>query len=541
MRICCGLEPFGETHFGLCGADLRSASWRSLRLRGAGPEAPATGRPEVCPTEVPPNARISGLDFARLDAYPTVPYRFRLAERGFFRAHRPTRTHPAILTERFDVNVTVENLAPCKKLLRIEVEPAKVDEKFASVTKQFQREANLPGFRPGKAPKEMVVRKFQKDIDDEVKRQIISESYKKAVEEQKLDVLGYPDIEEIQFGQGLALQFAATVETAPDFELPEYKGIPVRVEARSVTDADMERALDALRQRQARFNTVDRPLQTGDIAVVNYTGTVDGKPITDIAPTAKGLTSQQKFWVEAGGNSFIPGFADQLLGAKAGDKRIVNIDFPADFVTPALAGKKGVYEVEVIEVKEKGLPEVTDEFAKSYGAENVEKLKEGVRHDLQNELDHKRSQTIRSQIIRSLLNRVSFELPESAVERETKNVVYDLVQENTKRGVSRLMIEQEKDRIYAAATQSARERVKVAFLLQKIAEKEDVKVSQEEIAARIAYLAALYQIPAEKFAKDLQKRNGLIAVYDEIMNKKVMDLLEKEAKVEEVPPGSPIA
>lgn len=447
---------------------------------------------------------------------------------------------PAILTERFDVNVTVENLAPCKKLLRIEVEPAKVDEAFASVTKQFQREANLPGFRPGKAPKEMVVRKYQKDIDDEVKRQLISDSYKKAVEEQKLDVLGYPDIEEIQFGHGQPLQFAATVETAPEFEIPEYKGIPVKVEARSVTDEDMQRALDTLRQRQAAFNTVDRALQTGDIAVVNYTGTVEGKPITDVAPTAKGLTTQEKFWVEAGSNSFIPGFADQLLGAKAGEKRTVNVDFPADFVTPALAGKKGVYEVEVVEIKEKTLPALDDAFAKSFNAENAEKLKEGVRHDLQNELDHKRSQVVRSQIIRSLLNRVNFELPESAVERETRNVVYDLVQENAKRGVSRLMIEQEKDRIYSAATQSARERVKVAFLLQKIAEKEDIKVSNEEISGRIAYLAAMYQIPAEKFAKDLQKRNGLIAVYDEIMNQKVMDLLEKEAKLEEVPPGTPV-
>lgn len=435
------------------------------------------------------------------------------------------------------MNVSVENLAPCKKLLRIEVEQAKVEEKFVTITKQFVREANLPGFRPGKAPREMVVRKYQKEIEDEAKRALISEAYKAAVEEQKLDVLGYPDIEEIQFGQGQALQFAATVETEPEFELPEYKGIPVKLEARSVTEEDVQKAIDTLRQRLATYNTVDRPVQTGDIAVVNYTGTCEGKPITEIAPTAKGLTTQEKFWIETGTNSFIPGFGDQLVGAKAGEKRTVNVDFPADFVTPALAGKKGVYEVEVVEVKEKVLPPVDESLAKSYGAESLEKLTEGVRKDLQNELDHKRGQVVRSQIIRSLLNRVNFELPDSAVDRETRNVVYDLVQENSKRGVSRLMIEQEKDRIYAAATQSARERVKVAFLLQRIAEKEDVKVSEQEIGSRIAYLAAMYQIPADKFARDLQKRNGIIAVYDEIMNQKVMDILEKEAKIEEVPPG----
>src|SRR2546427_7888070 len=166
------------------------------------------------------------------------------------------------------VNVTLEHLAPCKKLLRVEIEPKQVDETFESITKDFQRQASLPGFRPGKAPKEMVVRKYGKDIEDEVKRKLISDSYKKAVEEQKLDVLGYPDIEEIQFNRGQPLQFAATVETAPEFELPEYKGLPVKREARTVAEADMERALNALREPQVKFETRERPVQNGDIAVI---------------------------------------------------------------------------------------------------------------------------------------------------------------------------------------------------------------------------------------------------------------------------------
>ena len=335
------------------------------------------------------------------------------------------------------MNVTVENLSPCKKLMRVEVEAQKVDETFESVTKDFQKAVRLPGFRPGKAPREMVLRQYGKDIEGEVKKKLISDSYRKAVEEQKLDVIGYPDIEEIQFGRGQVLQFAATLETAPEFVLPEYNGLPVKKEARTVTDADMERALDALRQQQLNFKTVERPAQTGDIAVVSYTGTTDGKPITDIAPTAKGLTTQQNFWVEMQSNAFIPGFADQLQGAKAGEKRTVNVDFPADFVTPELAGKKGVYEVDLVEVKEKVLPALDDAFAKSYGAENVEKLREGVRRDLENELAFSQNKSIRNQIVSSLLNRVNFEVPESVLAHETRNVVFDIVRENQKRGVSR--------------------------------------------------------------------------------------------------------
>ena len=439
------------------------------------------------------------------------------------------------------MNVTVESLAPCKKLMRVEIEAQKVDEAFESVMKDFRREASLPGFRPGKAPREMVLRKYEKEILDETKRKLISEAYRKAVEEQKLDVLGQPDIEEIQFNRGQPLQFAATIETAPEFELPDYKGLLIQRELRSVTDADVERALNLLREQRVTFNKVERALQSGDIAVVNYTGTCEGKPIIELAPTAKGLSENKHFWVEATPNSFIPGFADQLVGAQAGDKRTVAVDFPADFVTPQLAGKKGSYEVEVTEVKEKVLPALDEALAKSYGAESLEKLQAGVRTDLENELKFKQDKTVRTEVVRALLGRVNFDLPETAVAHETRNVVYDLVQENTKRGVPRQAIEQQKEQIYSAATRNAKERVKVQFLLQKIAEKEDIKVSQEEIAQRVHHLAGMYQIPADKFLRDLQKRNGLIEVYDQIMNEKVINFLQENAKIEDVPPSSPTA
>jgi trigger factor len=159
-----------------------------------------------------------------------------------------------------------------------------------------------------------------------------------------------------------------------------------------------------------------------------------------------------------------------------------------------------------------------------------------VRRDLENELKHKQDTNTRNQLIRSLLNRVTFELPESSVQRETRNVVYDLVQENAKRGVSREIIEQQKEQIYSAAAQSAKDRVKVAFLLQKIAEKEEIKVSQQEIAQRIVQLAGMYQIPPDKFAKDLQKRNGMIEIYDQLMNEKVIEVLKSSAKIEDVAP-----
>ena len=438
------------------------------------------------------------------------------------------------------MNVTVENLAPCKKLMRVEVEAKDVDATFDSVTKDFQKEAALPGFRPGKAPRDMVLKKYDQDIQNEVKKKLISDAYRKAVNEQKMDVLGYPDIEEIQFGRGQALQFAATVETAPDIQLPEYRGLPAKRETAVTTEEDVERALNLLRERQASFQTVDRPAQTGDVTVVNYTGTSEGRPIIEIAPAAMGLNEQKNFWINIDSQtSFLPGFADQLIGARAGDKRTVNVDFPANFPTTELAGRKGVYEVEIVEIKEKVSPPLDEAFAKSYGAESLEKLRNGVRADLQNELNFKQTKSIRDQLVKALLDRITFDLPESAVAQETRNVVYDIVRENQSRGVSRELIEQQKDQIYSVASESAKNRVKASFLLQKIAEKEGIKVSQQEVAMRIEHLAAMYQIPADKFVKDLQKRNGIVEIYDQVANEKALDFLQQNAKIEDAAPSAP--
>jgi trigger factor len=433
------------------------------------------------------------------------------------------------------VNITVENLAPCKKLLRVEVDVKTVDEAFDAITKDFQKQAVLPGVRPGKAPRNLVLKKYEPDIKAEVKRKLIGDSYRQAVDEKKIAVIGYPDIEEIQFGRGQALQFAATIETAPEFQLPEYKGLPVRREAKSVTPADVDRAIEMLAKQHTKFETVARELRPGDVVVVNYTGTCDGKPVTDTAPTAKGLTEQKNFWVDTAPDAFLPGFAGQLAGAKAGDRRTVTVDFPANFVTKQLAGKKGVYEVEVVEVKEKVLPAMDDAFAKKYDAENVAKLREGVQRDLENELKYSQDRAVRGQIIRALLTATNFDLPETAVAHETRNVVYDLVRENTQRGVARDLIEKQKDEIYSAAAQSAKERVKLSFLIQRIAEKEGIQVSQDEVLKRVQSLAMAYQIPLEKFLKDLQKRNGVPELYDQIAHEKVLAFLEQNAKIEEVP------
>jgi len=419
--------------------------------------------------------------------------------------------------------------------MRVEVEAQAVDAAFEKVTSDFQRHARFPGFRPGKAPRDRVAKTYAKKIEEETKKELISENFRKAVKDQKLNIVSVPDIEEIQFERGQSLQFAATIEIAPEFELPEYRKLPVRREVGQVSEADIERALSVLREQRATYMDVARPVQQEDFVVVNYTGATDGKPLAELIPDAPRLAQQDNFWIHIKPGSFLPGFGEQLVGAQTGEHRSITVEFPANFVSPQLAGQKAAYEVDVVQVKERILPEMNDELARVYGAEDLGKLREGVRQDLQNELNFKQRKDVRNQIVRALLERVQFDLPESMVMSETRNVIYDIVRENQHRGVSKENIDKQKDEIYNFASASAKERVKISFLLKRIAEKEGIRVDEPEITQKILLLAHQHQMKLDKLTKQLRDRGGLNELHEEILTTKVLDFLELHAHVEEVP------
>ena len=442
------------------------------------------------------------------------------------------------------MNVSVENLGPCKKLLRVEVPVEKVNATFDAVTAEFQKAAQLPGFRPGKAPKHLITRSYEPRIVEETRKKLIEESFRAAAQQEKLNIVVTLDVEDQQFGRNQALQFTATVEIAPDFALPNYKGLAAKRELTVATDADVDRALGILREQHAQYNDVERPLQDGDVAVVNYTGTTDGKPLTDVAPTALGLTKKENFWVLIKANSFLPGFTEPLVGAVKGDKRTVTVTLAEDFVHKELSGKTVVYEVEILGVKEKLLPAVDEAFAKQFGAADVATLLQGIRTDLQRELDFRQKRSVRDQIIKALNAQVDFELPESLVSNETRNLVYNVVNENQQRGVAKELIEQKRDEIFSNAQVNARERVKTAFILNRIAAEEKLRVEDRDITQRVLQLAQQNNLTPEKMVKAIQERNAVNEIRQDILTGKVLDFLEINAAVEDVaalPAATPAA
>ena len=433
-----------------------------------------------------------------------------------------------------EVNIT--DLSPCKKQLRIEIDAETVNAKFDAVAKDFRRHAHLPGFRQGKAPLANVMRSYGDKIGEEAKRTLMSDSYAKALKENELRPVIMPEVEELQFGHGKPFQYLATLEVAPAFEMPEYIGIEVEKERRSVNDADIAKALDTLREQRVSYADMDRPAVEDDFIVVNFTGTIDDKPITDLFKVARGLTEQKNFWLHKTQNPLIPGTVEALIGSSKGDKKTVTVTIPDDFVYEEIVGKEAKYEIEIVQVKEKSLPELDDKFAKGFGAENMDKLREGVESDLKNELEYSKKKSIRNQCVDKLLGAVNCDLPETIVNEATRAAVHNIVQQNHQRGVGKEISEENKDKIYANAKTDAEVRVKANYILSKIAEKEGIKVTDQELSRQVAAMAAQQKIKPQKLAQQLKDNGTIYQVQEEIMNAMVIDLLEEKAKVTEIDP-----
>src|SRR5690349_1858203 len=230
------------------------------------------------------------------------------------------------------MKVQVENKPESVSTLKIELPADEVAKEWDAIANSFARFAKIPGYRPGKAPRSVVDKRFRKEIQDEVTKKLVSKSYHEAVEQEQLRVASLTNIEGIEFGEDKSMRFRATVVTAPEFELPDYKEIPVQLPDTKVSDAEVDDALERLRDQSADFVDVpERPVQMGDFVVLDFEGSLDGKPISEVAPQAsKNLQGGKKFWLHLAAENFLPKFCEQLVGQKPGETRLVIVHLPED-------------------------------------------------------------------------------------------------------------------------------------------------------------------------------------------------------------------
>jgi trigger factor len=431
------------------------------------------------------------------------------------------------------MTITVEDLAPCRKRLKIEVPANRVQQAYDKIADDFQKEARIPGFRPGHAPRAVVLKKFRKDIEGETQRSLVPEAYQEAVAEKKLRVVNAPEIEDVRYQPGLSLSFSTVIELVPEFKLPEYKGLTLKKEETEVTEADVDKTLQTLADQRSSFADAEgRPLAMDDYGVISYTGTLDGQPLAEIVPDAKNLAQNPQFWLWMRPEGFLPKFAEQCVGMAIGEKRQVEVEFPANFPQEKLAGKKASYEVELTGIKIKVSPALDDTFAQEIAKMSLADLKERIRENLAQDKKNQADRAARSEIVQKLVGSVDFELPASTVEEETHSTIYDIVAENQQRGVPNNVLEEKKDEIFANASKSAKEMVKFKFIAAQIAEQEKIEVTNDQIGQYLAMLAQREGVTLEKMVERIRKNNAFGAVRQHLLRQLVLDFLLKEAKFE---------
>jgi trigger factor len=431
------------------------------------------------------------------------------------------------------MNITVEDVAPCKKRLKIEVPANRVKQAYDKVADDFQKEARIPGFRPGHAPRTVVLKKYHKDIESEAQRTLVPEAYQEAITEKKLRVISHPEIEDLKYQAGLSLSFSTVVELVPEFRLPEYKGLVLKKQETEVKDEDVDKALSSLADQRAKFDDApERPLAMDDFAVISYDGKLDGKPLLEIVNEAKNLAHNPNFWLWMRAEGFLPKFAEQLVGLKKGEKRTVEVEFPADFPEATLAGKKAQYDVELKEIKVKIAPALDDAFAQDVAKMTFAELKTRIRENMEQEKKNQASGAARAEIVQKLISAIEFDLPPSAVDEETHATVYDIVAENQARGVPASVLEEKKDEIFHNAGRAARDSVKFKFIAARIAETEKIEITNEQLAQHLAFLAQREGITLEKMAERVRKNNAFGAIREQLLRQAVLDFLLKESKSE---------
>ena len=427
----------------------------------------------------------------------------------------------------------VQDINPTRKTIAVSVAAEEIAEQEAKLIKDFQRQAKIPGFRPGKAPEAMVRSRFAKDIQNELKQRIVSAAHQEGVAGADFEVFNIVEMDQGEIAMGHAGTVTFTVDIIPEFELPAYEGLQVSNEPTEATDEEVDKMLDQILSQRAEFNVAEKAAAKGDYVQCAYEGKIDDAPIADLVPDTPMYGTQKNTWEEAGAED-APGVRaviDGLVGMQAGDSKEVTMEFPEDFKPEALAGKTATYSIEAKEVREKVMPEMDAAFFESLQVKDAAELRQRISENIQNQKKQRNAEAERQQVTGALLKAVDFQVPESGVENETEAVLRDFMQRNMQQGVSAEEFEKNKDSLHESARKAAHDRLKSRLILSKIAEKEKVKVENEDFSRLIMMEAQQTGQKPEKLVKELrQDQTRVNRMRSDIILGKTMDLILEKSE-----------
>lgn len=434
------------------------------------------------------------------------------------------------------MDIKIDKISECEATLTATATADEVNTIRDTVVATYMKNANIPGFRPGKAPKSVVAKRYAEPVREEVEYRLKSDIQEQSLQQNEdLKVLdfGQPDA---GFQEDGSYSFSTKLTIVPNFELPEYMGLEVTVPSSKVTDEEVQDALQKYAEGSATHEPVERAAAMGDVAVIDFTTTVEGKPTAEFCGKPVGfMEGREGHWLAMKEDAFMPGLAEGVVGLSVGDTKDITLTMKEDFPIAELASKEVTFHCTVKEVREKRVPEITEElFAEALPGKTMDDIRGIVRGNLEGRKQQEIDEAKADQISEQLADKLTFPLPEALVDRENENTVQRKIYEAIQKGEYDV-IEKSKGDDYKAECRKETERnLRVYFALQEIARKENLGVSENELLNAVAGMA---QQAGEKnlknFIRKLYRENRMTGVRLSVLTSKVLDLLAKNAKVTE--------
>lgn len=422
------------------------------------------------------------------------------------------------------MNVTTERLEDNKAVLTITVPQAEVAKAYDAAWKSIAGKVNIPGFRKGKAPRKLVENRVGVPaIQEEAFDIIAKKAYPEALQEAGLEPVSHPTVDIEKMDEKEDMVFKVTVTVKPDVELGQYKDIDVEKQVKEITDADITDTLEKLRERKAEMVVAEgATLENGDFAVIDFAGSIDGIPFS--GGEGKGYP------LEVGSGSFIPGFEDQLLGAKAGEERTVKVTFPEDYFAKDLADKEAEFKVTVQDIKRKQLPEATDEFiSENSEFKTVDEWKEDARKKLQEYADKQSEYEHENNVIKNAVENAKVDIPDIMIEERINEMLHDVAHNLQQRGLKfdeyLKYIGKTVEELRESYREGAIADVKAELVMDAVAKKEELKVEAQELQKELELMAEQYKQPIDDIKKALVKTGNITMVNLAILRRKAARLI----------------
>jgi trigger factor len=427
------------------------------------------------------------------------------------------------------MKISVEEISEIARKVHVELPEDKVNRHLKKAYRQLNRTAKVRGFRPGKVPLAILKRQYADQIYHEVGLELVNETLMEALEQIDIEAVGQSDLDREPLQEGEPFRYSFIVEVRPEVVVNDYKKIPAQRKQRVVNEEEVDAELELRRQANSYLKSLEepRPIQQGDHAVLDFKAFAEGKPVPD--GEAKG------FHLEVGGNRFNPDFETKLIGASKGEQREIEVTFPPDYGNKNLAGKKATFQVEIKDIKEQGLPELDDEFAKNLGDfDNLKALRTAVRQELEGKREQQVDADIWAQVLDELISRNPFDVPQSMVEQELQRMLDTIRYRLSAQNLTLEQAGMDEETFKERNREAAERRVRATILLERIAQQESLEVSDEEVDQGL-HRSAKDMNQSYEQVRDFYKNNNLMEPYKrQLMEEKVINFLRDHADLTEV-------